>query len=62
MPERRDVQVFLESDPFGREVFHYENDERAFAALRRLLDESRSAFQKDGIGRAVGLIIGQDQL
>lgn len=62
MPEQCNVQVFLESDVFGRDEFCYEDDDQAFAALHRLLVESRSAFQKDGIERVVGIIIGQDEL
>jgi len=61
MSEQCNVQVVLESEVFGRELFSYEDDERAFAALLRLLAESRSAFQKDGIERVVGIIIGQDK-
>ncbi len=60
MAEQRNVQVFLESDVFGREQFLYEDDDQAFATLHRLLAESRSAFQKDGIERVVGIIIGEE--
>ncbi len=61
MSKQRNVQVALESEAFGRELFSYEDDDQAFAALNRLLTESRSAFQKDGIERIVGIIISRDQ-
>jgi hypothetical protein len=61
MSEQCNVQVVLESEVFGRELFLYEDDDQAFAALHRLLAESRSEFQKDGIKRVVGIIIGHDQ-
>lgn len=60
MAEQGKVQVILESGIFGRELFLYEDDNQAFAAMQRLLTESRSAFQKDGIERVVGIIIGHD--
>ena len=60
MPEQCNVRVILESEVFGRELFSYDNDDQAFAAMRRLLTESRSAFQKDGIRRFVGIIISHD--
>jgi len=61
MAEECNVQVVLESEVFGRELYSYEDDNQAFAALHRLLAESRSAFQKDGIKRVVGIIIDHDQ-
>lgn len=61
MSEQCNVQVVLESEDFGRELFSYENDDQAFAALHRLLAESRSAFEKDGIQRVVGIVIHDEQ-
>ena len=61
MAAQSNVQVVLESEVFGRELFSYEDDDQAFAALHRLLAESRSVFQKDGIERVVGIIISHDQ-
>ena len=61
MAAQSNVQVVLESEVFGRELFSYEGDEQAFAALHRLLAESRSVLQKDGIERVVGIIISHDQ-
>lgn len=61
MTEQCNVQVVLESEVFGRELFSYEDDDQAFAALHRLLAESRSDFRKDGIRRVVGIVIDQDK-
>ena len=61
MKIEKDVQVLLQSDVFGQELFSYSDDEQAFAAMRRILAESRSAFRNDGIDRVIGIILSNRQ-
>ncbi len=58
MTKQMEVRVVLQCDVYGRECFYYLNDLQAFIAMRRLLAESRVAFQKDGIERIVGIVVG----
>lgn len=61
MSTKEDILVVSQSDGFGRGFFRYPDDEQAFAAMRRLLAESRSAFLNEGIERAIGIIVSDRQ-
>jgi hypothetical protein len=53
-----DYSVELYSEEFGSEEFRYESPDEQIAGARRLADDARSCFKKDGIRREVRIIIG----
>jgi hypothetical protein len=61
MPAQTEIRVVLESEVYGRELYSFPDDEQAFAAMRRLLANSRSAFLNDGIERVIGIVVSNRQ-